>query len=146
MSMCYWMIEGIGIDAEKLRPYFNKRKLIDLILKQYPDDENALEWKGRRNLKGFDIDDYLDGGLFDNLADLLTHCDDTDTLTCGDDGNGGVYFYYPPSMPWHRRENEPQTQEEVHQRIIDAVMEVTDLNEVEIEKLIDDDIYAVGCG
>lgn len=49
-------------------------------------------------------------------------------------------------MPWHRRENEPRSVEEVHGRIIDAVMEVTDLSEAEIEAMIDDDIYSVGCG
>lgn len=146
MSTCYWMIEGIGIDVDKLLPHLNKRKIINVILKQCPDDEEALEWKGRRDLKSFDIDDFLYGNPFENLADLLTHCDDTDTLTFGDDGDGGVYFYYPPSMPWHRRDNEPKSIEEVHERIVDAVMEITDLSEAEIEAMIDDDIYAVGCG
>lgn len=146
MSVCYWMIEGIGIDVEKLRPHLNKRKLINFLVKQYPEEKEVLHWKGRRDIKEFDIDDYLHGDLFDNLADLLTHCDDTDTLTWGDDGDGGVYFYYPPSMPWHRRDNEPKSQEEVHERIVDAVMVITDLSEAEIEKLIDDDIYAMGCG
>lgn len=146
MSVCYWMIEGIGIDVEKLRPHFNKRKLINLILEQFPNDNETIEWKTRRDLKRFDIDDYLDGNPFDNLADLLTYCDDTDTLTLGSDGDGGVYFYYPPSMPWHRRDNEPKSRQEVHKRIIDAVMVVTDLSEAEIEAMIDDDIYVLGCG
>lgn len=146
MSTTYWMIEGIGIDTDKLLPHLNKRKVINVILKQCPDDEEALEWKGRRDLKNFDIDDFLYGNPFENLADLLTHCDDTDTLMFGDDGDGGVYFYYPPSMPWHRRDNEPRSVEEVHERIVDAVMEITDLSEAEIEAMIDDDIYAVGCG
>lgn len=146
MSMCYWMIEGIGIDVEKIRPHLNNRKLINFLVEQYPEEEEILYWKGRRDVKSFDIDDYLHGDLFDNLAELLTHCDDTDTLTFGDDGDGGVYFYYPPSMPWHRRDNEPQSPQEVHERIIDAVMVITDLSEAEIEAMIDDDIYAVGCG
>lgn len=146
MSMCYWMIEGVGIDTSKLWQHLNKRKLVNLISKQCPDDEEIIEWKRRRNLTEFDVDDYLDGNPFENLADLLTHCDYTDTLCYGDDGDGGIYFYYPPSMPWHHRENEPQSIEEVHKRIIDAVMEVTDLSKAEIEEMIDDDIYSVGCG
>ncbi len=146
MSVCYWMIEGIGIDVEKIRPHLNKRKLSNLLVEQYPEEEEVLYWKGRRDIGTFDIDDYLHGDLFDNLADLLTHCDDTDTLTCGDDGDGGCYFYYPPSIPWHCRVNEPKSQEEVHKRIVDAVMVVTDLSEAEIEKLIDDDLHVMGCG
>lgn len=146
MSTCYWMIEGIGIDVEKIRPNLNKRKVINLVLEQNPNDENALEWKKCRDLTKFDIDDYLHGNLFDNLGDLLAHCDKTDTITYGDNGDGGVYFYYPPSMPWHRTANEPDSQKEVHRRIVDAVMVVTDLSADEIEQLIDDDIYEVGCG
>lgn len=74
------------------------------------------------------------------------HCDDTDTLTFCDDGDGNEYFYYPPSMPWHRTENEPDSAEEVHRRIIKAVQCLTDLSEAEIEKMINDDLYVCGCG
>lgn len=146
MSMSYWMIEGVGIDVEKIRPHLNKRKVLNLILEQCPDDEDALEWKKRRDLTKFDIDDYLYGNPFDNLGDLLTHCDKTDSITYGDNGDGEVYFYYPPSMPWDRTENDPSSLKEVHRRIVDAVMVVTDLSADEIEKMIDDDIYEVGCG
>lgn len=146
MSVEYWMIEGIGIDVEKIRPHLNKRKVLNLVLKQCPDNELALEYKDRRDLSGLDIDEFMYGYVFQNLADLLTHCDDTDSITWGDNGDGGVYFYYPPSMPWHRVKNEPDSQEEVHRRIVDAVLKVTNLEPAEIEKLIDDDIYVVGCG
>lgn len=146
MSVSYWMIEGIGVDVEKIRPHLNKRKVLKLILEQYPDDEDANEWKSRRDLRGFNIDDYLYGNLFDNLGDLLTHCDDTNTLTYGDNGDGGIYLYYPPSMPWHRVPNEPDSQKEVHRRIIEAVMKVTDLDFHTIDEMINDDIYEVGCG
>lgn len=49
-------------------------------------------------------------------------------------------------MPWHMRENEPQTIEEVHKRIISAVQKVTNLTDTEILDIIDDDIYVVGIG
>lgn len=147
--MTYWLIEGIGINVDKVRPHLNKRKVINLILRHFPENEDALKWKFRRDLSGFDIYDFFDGCPFDNLADLLTYCDDTDTLTYGDTNgynDGDEYFYYPPSMPWGMRDNEPQSIKEVHERIIDAVKVVTDLSDAEIESLIDNYISAVGCG
>lgn len=150
MSVSYWMIEGIGIDTDKIRPHLNQDKLLDLLAEQLPKEDDVLELIQLREDTGkcpeFNIDDYLYGQLFDNFADLLTHCDDTDTITYGDDGDGGCYFYYPPSMPWELREDDPKTIEEVHRRIIIAVQKVTDLSETEIDELIDDELYVVGIG
>ena len=150
MSVSYWMIEGIGIDTDKIRPHLNQFKLLDLLAEQLPKEDDVLELIQLREDTGkcpeFNIDDYLYGQLFDNFADLLTHCDDTDTITYGDDGDGGCYFYYPPSMPWELREDDPKTIEEVHRRIIIAVQKVTDLSETEIDELIDDELYVVGIG
>lgn len=146
MSLSYWIIQGVGIPASEVYPHLNKRKLINFLSKQLPDDEEVLEWKRKRDVSEFDIDDFLYGEPFENLADLLTHCDDTDSITYGDTGDGEAFFYYPPSMPWHHTETEPKTLEEVHQRIVDAVMVVTDLSAEEIESMINDDIYEVGCG
>jgi len=150
MSVSYWMIEGIGIDTDKIRPYLNQDKLLDLLAEQLPKEDDVLELIQLREDTGkcpeFNVDDYLYGQPFDNFADLLTHCDDTDTITYGDDGDGGCYFYYPPSMPWELRENDPKTIEEVHRRIIIAVQKVTDLSEAEIDELIDDELYVVGIG
>lgn len=145
MSLCYWTVEGVGFNTNEIRPHLNKRKLINFLLKQLPDDEDVLAWKNRRDLKEFDIDEWLYGQPFENLADLLTHCDDTDTL-CYGNVDGDDYFYYPPSMPWQLRDNDPKSIDEVHTRIVDAVMVITDLKEEEIEKLIDDDLFYVGCG
>jgi hypothetical protein len=145
MSLCYWTIEGVGFNTKEIRPFLSKRKIINFFLKHLPDNEDVLAWKNR-DLKDFDIDDFFWGQPFEHLADLLTHCDDTDTLCCGADGDGGDYFYYPPSMPWQLRENDPKSLEEVHKRIIDAVMVITDMNEKQIEDIIDDDLFYVGCG
>lgn len=150
MSMCYWTIEGVGLNVDEVAPYLNKEKIIRFLTEQLcnePDtvaDLNQMLTSG--DFSEFDIDDYLYGCPFENLADLLTHCDDTDSITYGDDGEGGYYFYYPPSMPWEMRDTEPKSVREVHDRIIAAVQKIIDLQPEEIDRLIDDDLYVVGCG
>lgn len=146
MSVSYWMIEGVGIDTDKIEPFLNREKLARILFEQLPDDEGLASIIENKQYSELDVNDFLYGEPFDNLADLLTHCDDTDSITYGDDGDGGAYFYYPPSMPWHRTDNEPDTIEEVHRRIIAAVQVIADLTDDEIETMIDDDLYVVGIG
>ena len=138
MSMCYWMCEGVGIDTDFIREYLDKKKCIKFIREQFPSETVEEEQ--------FDLDDYLYGNPFDHLGDLLCHCDDTNTLTYGDNGDGTKYFYYTPSYPWNRRENEPQSIKEVHERIIAAVQEICTVPSQIVEEIIDDDIYEYGCG
>lgn len=88
----------------------------------------------------------LHGEPFENLADVFTFCDDTDSLTYGDNGDGESYFYYPPSYPWERTENEPSSIAEVHERVIKAILRLCDMTREQVETLIDDDIYDYGCG
>lgn len=150
MSMVYWMIEGVGLDADKVRPYLDKEKLAKFLLEQLANEPEDVELLNQMLSSGdfreLNIDDYLYGMPFDNIADVLTHCDDTDSITCGDDGEGGYYFYYPPSMPWEMRDTEPKTIQEVHDRIITAVQKLTNLTPEEIDLLIDDDLNVVGFG
>lgn len=146
MSVSYWMIEGVGIDTDKIEPYINKEKLAKMLLEQLPDDEELLEIIANKKYDELDLRNFLYGEPFENLGDLLSHCDDTDSITYGDDGESGSYFYYPPSMPWHRMQGEPETLEEVHRRIIKAVQAITNLSNKEIEAMIDDNLYVVGVG
>lgn len=146
MSVSYWMIEGVGIDVEKVKPRFNNKKLAQLLAEQMPDDEIVIEIMEKGSFNDLDINDFMYGEPFDNLADLLSRCDDSNSLTYGDDGESGAYLYYPPSLPWERTENDPETLEEVHRRIIKAVQRVTDLSDEEIEQMIDDELYVVGIG
>ena len=153
MSMEYWLIRGVGINADAVAPHIDLGKLTQLIR----SNDNSQE-KYQKFLASFDAEDIgknnaidISDALYDvygyeNIADLLTFCDDTDTLTYDRDGEGGSYFYYAPSMPWEMLSNEPQTLDEVHDRIIKAVMKVTDLTREEILYMIDDDLYVVGCG
>lgn len=147
MSTSYWVVEGIGIGGSKVAEHLNKRKVINELIKLFPDDKELLEWRNKRILTDFEPDDYTAYGNcgFNCFSDFLTHLDDTDTLTFGDVGDED-YLYYPPSMPWHRLENEPQSAEEVYSRIVSVVMKITDLTEKEILEMINPDIYEVGCG
>ena len=133
MSVSYWMIEGIGINANDVAPHINKEKAVRFFLKQLPEESDLADMIAANNYSSFDIEEYYYGNGFENLADVLCHCDDTDSLTFGDDGDGGAYFYYPPSMPWHHTSNEPQTEQEVIDRIIKAVQKITDMTEEEIK-------------
>lgn len=139
MSMNYWMCESIGIATNKLIPHLDTAKCIEVIKKQSNGELTP-------DADEFDIDDYFYGELFENLADMLCHCDTTNTLTYGDNGNGEYFFYYAPSYPWNRRENEPNSIAEVHERIKDAVQCICNMTREEIEAMIDDDIYEYGCG
>lgn len=146
MSVSYWMIQGVGIDTDKIEPFIDKEKLAAMLIAQLPDDDELLDIVEKKEYDKLHVEDYLYGEPFNNLADLLTHCDDTDSITYGDDGECGSYFYYPPSMPWQRTENEPNTLEEVHHRIIKAIQVITNLSHEEIDAMINDDLYVVGCG
>lgn len=146
MSVSYWMIAGVGIDVDKVKPHLNNEKLAQFLAEQLPDDEIVIEIIEKEAYSDLDINDFMYGEPFDNLGDLLAHCDDSNSLSYGDDGESGAYLYYPPSLPWERTENDPDTLEEVHRRIIKAVQCVTDLSEEKIEEMIDDDLYVVGIG
>lgn len=146
MSVSYWMIEGVGIDTSKIEPFIDNEKLVKMLLEQLPNDEELSEIIASKKYNEFDMRNFLYGEPFENLGDLLTYCDDTNSITYGDDGESGSYFYYPPSMPWHRVPDEPETLEEVHRRIIKAIRVVTNLSEEDIEAMIDDDLYVVGVG
>lgn len=138
MSMSYWMCEGIGIRTNDLYPFLNAEKCIKVIKEQLPDEEIDEET--------FDIDEYFYGEPFQNLGELLCLVDDTDTLTYGDNGDGEYYFYYIRSYPWERKDNEPQSIEEVYERIIAAVIRLCDISSDAIRALVDEDIYDYGCG
>lgn len=147
MSMCYWIIQGIGLNTNDIYNHIDKAKLAAFLHQQLPDDEEVTRMVQLHQYNELDVEDYLGGYPFDNLGDLLVHCDRTDTLTYGDDGDGGSYLYYPPSMPWDRLPNEPKSIGVVHQRIIQAVKGiVSNLSDTEIDTMIDDDLYVVGMG
>jgi len=145
MSLCYWVINGIGINSEVIAPYLNRKKLVEIFYDYFNEDE-LKEMIDTGDYSNFDMEEYFYGNRFEHLADVLWVCDDTDTLTYGSDGEGNSYFYYPPSMPWHHVPNEPKSEQEVVDRIVMAVQKIADMTREEIEKIIDHDLYVVCCG
>lgn len=107
MSVSYWLIEGIGIDTEKLFPHIDKKKFVQTLHELLPDNAEVLAIMEENNYQQVQIDDFFDGNPYESLADLLTHCEDTACTTYASDGDGGEYFFYPPRMPWRQAANEP---------------------------------------
>lgn len=146
MSVSYWVIRGIGLNTADIEPYINKKKMVHFLLDQFQNDMDLENIITTGDYTSFDIEEYCYEMGFDGLADILCYCDDTSTITCSNDGDGGAYFYYPPSMPWDHVPNEPQTEKEVIRRIIKAVQKITDMTKEEIKNVIDNDLYVVGFG
>ena len=147
MSKCYWTIEGVGLKTNDIQRYLDTEKLVKLFHEQLPEDEELNEMISAEDYSAFELRDFLYGEPFQNLADVLCHCDDSNTLTYGDDGEGTDYLYYPPSMPWERRENEPQTEDCVIANIIKAVRRITNgLTDDEIRSMVDSDLHVYGEG
>lgn len=135
--MCHWIVSGVGIQLDDLP--LNNQKCLALYKEVLPDipveDETA-----------FDIRDYLNCNPFEGIKNLFYYADKKDVLICDSDGEGNNYLYYPPTMPWERRTNDPETLLEAHDIIREAVKNLTDLSDSEIEALINDDLYEYGCG
>lgn len=141
MSMAYWTIDGVGIRAEDLQPFIDCEKLNAFLMKKFEIDE------GDPILDDSTLDDFLNGEPYDNFAELLSHCDDSNILTYADNGDCEYsYLYYPPTMPWNRRENEPTSPEEVHEFIAAAVSKICNIPREKLDELIDDELNVEGCG
>lgn len=100
----YWMIEGVGVAVDKVYPHLDNEKVARLLHEQFPENEEiaVIVNSGRcgdLNLNpcvysdsGVNLTDFLYGNGFDGgLGDLLCHCDDTDSLTFCDNGEGYEY-------------------------------------------------------
>lgn len=139
--MEHWIISGVGICADELRPFIDYEKLTSFLKEEYEIDDGNLTLTEKTGLDGL-----MHGCPYDNFAELLTHCDETDLLTYDDTGNGECsYLFYPPTMPWNRRENEPTSPEEVHELIAVAVSKICNIPREKLEELINDELYVEGC-
>lgn len=146
MSSETWIIAGVGLNVDKIVKYINKEKLAKQLAYLIPENEKLIKIAISGDYESIDLDDLLFDLPYDNLAELLTHCDCTDVMTYSDDGRGSSYFYYSPTMPWQRTDFEPASLDELHSRIICAIQSITDLSWEEIDGIIDDDLYVPCCG
>ena len=145
MSTSYWLISGVGIACYNIEPYVKKDKLFDFIRRELCKEDLERLFPGIE-YPSLSIEEIVSMSGYDNLADLLCHCDDTDSLTYGDDGEGNCYFYYPPSMPWEHTPTEPKSVEEVIDRIVNSIQQITDMTSEQIESYIDTELHVVGIG
>lgn len=129
-----------------IEPNINKEKVVRFFFGQHSGSSWLQEIIESGDYSAFDMDDLYYGFGFENLADVLTHCDETDSIIFGSDGEGEWYFYYPPSMPWHHTSTEPKTEHEVINRIVAAVQKITDMSTEEIVRHIDTELYVLGTG
>lgn len=117
MSLDYWGITGYGIRINDIGE-FNKEKVNALVRDLNPnvimDNEDVLE------------DDTFCGNLYANFAEFLCDLDKTNTLCYDDNGNGECYLLYSPPYPWMRKNNEPTSYEDIENRILDCLVQVSD--------------------
>lgn len=144
MSMCHWVVEGIGIPASKLFDHLDRNKCLDFL-------KSELEYEMTEAEEAtFDVEtefeDYIWDADLQNLAEAFCLCDDSKLLYFGENGDGESYVYYAPSYPWRRHANEPNSLKDVHEIIKNAVVKLCNLSFEEIELLIDDALYEYGCG
>ena len=81
MSVSYWLIEGVGLNADNIEPYINKEKTLRFFCEQVPDEAEVKDTIAAGDYTSFDMEEYYYGNGFENLADVLCHCDDTDSRT-----------------------------------------------------------------
>lgn len=126
MSMCYWMIFGIGFYMKDLMKHLDANKLLPKVEETQcilSCEDKAL-WKRIRNEKRLQLllEYYQTSFAF---ADMLCALDASSLLSYGNDGADGSYLYYEPTFPWQMRENECKTEAEAREHLCDVVMPFT---------------------
>ncbi len=79
--MEYWLIEGVGLNANDIEARIDREKAVRFFYEQLPEDSFLADMIAAGDYSPFDMEDYFWGNGFENLADVLCHCDDTDSLT-----------------------------------------------------------------
>lgn len=150
MSTSYWVIEGVGIPLSKVLPHIVLDKFIAGVEKCSHKTKKEIEVLREAIVTNYhaSVEEFVTESEDDYLARVITagaliFGDEFHSLCYTIDNEDDGYLYYPPSMPWERKENEPTSIEEVHDRIVKAVQSVTDMNEADILACIDDEIFIV---
>lgn len=127
MSMDYWGIIGYGIEIQDIYRHINKEKVNKLVRELNP------------NLKFeddvFDDDTFI-GNPYNSFAEFLCELDKNSLFTYDTDGHDRDYFMYAPVYPWAAKKNEPSTEKECKNKMINILQQVVDLSDEEISKYI----------
>lgn len=120
MSLDYWSITGYGICMDDIYGCINKEKVNKTVRELNPDfdfgNDDVFE------------DETFYGDPYYNIAHFFCELDPDNIFNYGDTGNGTSYLLFEPSYPWSSfRQKEPQTQEEVDEKIINLLMPYFDI-------------------
>ena len=132
MSFTPWTVEGVGISVNTFAHRIDEEKLFHKIQEV---THTSLEGREEDPLEDLILDVfgysdyYIDPEEYPGL--LFGYCAEE------------RFIFFPPAMPWQRKENEPKTLEEVHQMIVKLVCSITDMTADEVLKEIDDDLLVV---
>ena len=146
MSTGSWVIEGIGIPYEKFLPHVCLDKFV-AGLKRTTDKDTVEEIREeiKKEFHG-SVEKFVIYGDNENDPKLMVASAMSDehkllSYTMNEENEG--YIYYPPSMPWERKECEPQSEEEAIAYIVKAVQSISDMDEADIRAAIDNDLFIV---
>lgn len=137
MSVSYWGIVGYGVLIDDIMPFIDN-ELVNVEVRERNKD---IEFKE----DVFD-DDTFYGDPYTNFGEFLCELDKTNTLTWDDAGNcERTYLLYEPQYPWHLKDNEPESYEDIEERIYNVIKQVGKVTQEEIHKLCYN-ISDAGCG
>lgn len=150
MSTCTWVIEGVGIPFSKVLPNIALDKFIAGVERCSHKAEREIEALREEIATNYhaSVEEFIAETEDEFAARMLTvgallFGDEHQSLVYSTDTEAEGYIYYPPSMPWERKEDEPTSIEEVHDRIVKAVQSVANMDEADILSLIDDELFIV---
>jgi hypothetical protein len=150
MGTCHWVCQGIGVEHSNILPLLDADKLKVLFV-----DISEDEWESEYNYSALAKEEKIDAimecidcsDFCDKLPELLQQKDDRGVLETGNDNDGLYFLLYSPRYPWEESGGFT-SQDEVVKYFYDLIRPFCrdDVTEGELLAVIDEDIYAYGCG
>lgn len=135
------IVMGIGIRESDFESKIEKDALLALLECQY-GKVNSEVWAKMGSVEEI-LNNLVATMCVDSVAELFYLGDESDLLTYSSIHDEG-FLYYEPSMPWQITGKSPQSIEDVHRLIINAVHVLCpNMTDGEIETLICDDLWLV---
>lgn len=147
------MCEGIGFSVDDLMPILDSEKIRLHMCetdKTYTEEENHEWFKSYSKMSQSEklseiISRYEEDESFGHI---FFGADTLNVLCASDNGDGKQFILYPPSYPWNEEMQVLKSIDSVKEYLCEVVMNFTldSVTEDDLIKLIDTDIYEVGCG